>query len=77
MLVIFHAGTVLAAPVISFSVDAMRFHNWLDAPVWRTHLLEIPVAYFVRRLGSFAVVVFLLGLSSFSCAPFVSLSMMR
>ena len=27
MLVIFHAGTVLSAPAISFSVDAMRFHK--------------------------------------------------
>jgi hypothetical protein len=32
MLVIFHAGTVLTAPAISFSVDAMRFHIWHDAP---------------------------------------------
>jgi hypothetical protein len=29
MLVVFHAGTMLAAPV---SVDAMRFHNSHDAP---------------------------------------------
>ena len=27
MLIIFHAGTVLSAPAISFSVDAMRFHK--------------------------------------------------
>ena len=37
MLVIFHAGTVLSTPAISFSVDAMRFHKveyraqWADA----------------------------------------------
>ena len=27
MLVVFHAGTVLRAPAISFSVDAVRFHS--------------------------------------------------
>jgi hypothetical protein len=37
MLIIFHADTVLSAPAISFSVDAMRFHNgriFGRAPRW-------------------------------------------
>jgi hypothetical protein len=37
MLVVFHAGTVLAAPV---SVDTMRFQNSHDAPCSARHLVE-------------------------------------
>ena len=36
MLVIFHADTVLSAPAISFSVEAMRFHNCLSRPAPRS-----------------------------------------
>ena len=67
MLVVFHAGTVLAAPV---SEMPCRFRISNDdhclSRSFGGESSSSPVAYLVPRLGSFAVVIFLFGLSSFS-----------